>query len=74
LTSALLRKNVRMISSSYSRRLAGVSGMTVIGLRGRDLVEVARAVGDRLQRVLERRLAQVDGQVLIAELRIEDRR
>ena len=30
LTSALLRKNVRMISSSYSRRLAGVSGMTVI--------------------------------------------
>ena len=32
LTSALLRKNVRMISSSYSRRLAGVSGMIVIVL------------------------------------------
>ena len=61
-----------MISSSYSRRLAGVSGMTVIVLAARHAIEVARARRHRLERVLERRVAQVDGQGLIAELRIED--
>ena len=63
---------MRTTSSSYSRRLAGVSGMTttVFGAVTRKNVRVAPATV--LERVLERGVAQVDGDRRLAERRVED--
>ena len=59
-TSALLRKKVCTTSSSYSRRLAGVSGMIVTVWDASTRLKVARGGRDRVQRIVERCVPQVD--------------
>ena len=61
-----------MISSSYSRRLAGVSGMTVIVFAAETRRSCACCAVTACSASSSVRLAQVDRQRLVAELRIED--
>ncbi len=73
LRSALLRKNVRTTSSSYSRRLAGgVGNDGHRARRGRRARSSACSTASEVSASVDRRFPQVDADRLIAERRVED--